>query len=126
MRLDDFVVRYYDDAHDALEVRVQGAAQARSIPREVGKPVQLRPDGTSIEVLRYLPDFKMDENRKIYSASDEPLNPAVEVQFTGPAGNPSSGFSRSTPSSKATARARKASRSNTSGIRPPSRPSRAT
>lgn len=86
MRLDDFVVRYYDDAHDALEVQLQGAAQPLSIPREVGKVIQLRPDGTSIEVLRYLPDFKMDENRKIYSASDEPLNPAVEVRFTGPAG----------------------------------------
>jgi cytochrome c biogenesis protein len=86
VRLDDFVVRYYDDAHDALEVRLQGAAKARSIPREVGKVVQLRPDGTAIEVLRYFPDFKMDENNKFYSASNEPLNPAVEVRFTGPAG----------------------------------------
>ncbi|MGD1002318.1 MAG: cytochrome c biogenesis protein ResB [Candidatus Brocadiia bacterium] len=86
VRLDDFVVRYYDDAHDALEVRLEGTAQARSIPREVGKVVQLRADGTSVEVLRYFPDFKMDENSKFYSASNEPLNPAVEVRFTGPAG----------------------------------------
>ena len=59
----------------------------------------------------------MDENSQVYSASDEPLNPAVEVRFTGPAGESKRGFSRSIPTSKATARALQASRSNTSGVR---------
>ena len=90
VRLDDFVIRYYDDAQDGLEVS-EGTGPARSIPREVGKAVQLLPDGTSVEVLRYLPDFRMDENgadekSKFYSASDEPLNPAVQIRFTGPVG----------------------------------------
>jgi cytochrome c biogenesis protein ResB len=86
LRLDDFVIRHYDDQHDDLEVRLDGTGPLRSIPREAGKAVRLRPDGTAVEVLRYFPDFKMDENHKIYSASDEPRNPAVEVRFTGPAG----------------------------------------
>jgi len=85
LRLDDFVIRYYDDAHDGLEVRLAGTRLARSIPREVGKVVRLRTDGTAVEVLRYLPDFRLDGSRA-YSASDQPLNPAVQVQFTGPAG----------------------------------------
>jgi hypothetical protein len=85
LRLDDFVIRYYDDAHDGLEVRTDGTGPAHFIPREVGKVVRLRKDGTSVEVLKYLPDFRLDGSRA-YSASDQPLNPAVQVQFTGPAG----------------------------------------
>jgi hypothetical protein len=85
LRLDDFVIRYYDDARDYLEVQLDGTGPVRSIPREIGKRVQLQPDGTAVEVLRYLPDFRLD-GAGAHSASDEPLNPAVEVRFTGPAG----------------------------------------
>ena len=85
LRLDDFVIRYYDDSQDWLEVRLDRTGPARSIPREQGMAVQLRPDGTAIEVVQYLPNFKLDGARA-YSASDEPLNPAVEVRITGPAG----------------------------------------
>jgi cytochrome c biogenesis protein ResB len=85
LRLDDFVIRYYNDARDWLAVQLDETGGVRSIPRETGKVIALRPDGTSVEVLRYLPDFKLRDH-EAYSASDEPRNPAVEVRFTGPAG----------------------------------------
>jgi hypothetical protein len=87
LRLDDFVIRYYEGTGDSLEVRLDDAGQTRSVPIEVGKVVPLRPDGTAIEVLRRVLDFKMDENGRINPAPDQqPDNPAVQVRLTGPAG----------------------------------------
>ena len=126
LRLDDFVIRYYDDAHDGLEVRLERTGPARSIPREVGKAVRLRPDGTALEVLRYVPDFKLDENHKIYSASEQPLNPAVEVRFTGPAGESQQWLFSKFPDLPGHGSGPEGMRSNTSGARPRSRLSRAT
>jgi hypothetical protein len=57
----------------------------RSLPVEVGKVIPARPDGTSVEVLKYIPHFMM-KGSQIYSASDKPANPAIQVRVTGPSG----------------------------------------
>ena len=56
-------------------MKLDGTGHACSIPVEVGKVAPLRPDGTSIEVLRRILDFKMDDNGQVYSASDQPGQP---------------------------------------------------
>jgi len=42
--------------------------------------------GFSIKVLRYLPHAVVGADRQIQSASDQPVNPAIEVEVTGPKG----------------------------------------
>jgi len=86
LRLDDFVIGYYDDARESLEVKLDDTGRTLSIPVEIGKVVHLRPDGTSIEILRRLLDFKLDDKGQVYSASDQPENPALQVRLTGPSG----------------------------------------
>jgi len=78
-------VRRYGAGDDVLLVRLNGELKPKVIPVEVGKVVALRPDGTSIEVLRRLPHF-VSSRERIYSASDQPVNPAVEVRVSSPAG----------------------------------------
>ncbi len=86
LRLDDFRIRYYDeDETDSLLVRLGTEDRLRTIPIELGKVVQLGPDGTAVEVLRRVLHFMRDGDR-IFSASDKPVNPAIEVRLTGPAG----------------------------------------
>lgn len=84
LRLDDFQVTRRADKAEVL-VYFEGEAKPRSIPAVVGKAVKLRPDGTTLEVVQYLPHFMMDGAR-IYSASENPENPAVQVKLSGPAG----------------------------------------
>ncbi len=88
LRLDEFLIRYYEGTGESLEVRLGDAGPARSIPVEVGQVVPLTPDGASkLEVLRRVLDFKMEENGQINSAPDQPPdNPAIQVRLTGPAG----------------------------------------
>jgi cytochrome c biogenesis protein len=87
LRLDDFLIRYYEGTGDSLEVRFGDAGPTFTIPVEVGKVVPLDREGRKLEVLRRVLDFKMDENGQILSAPDQqPNNPAVQVQLTGPAG----------------------------------------
>jgi cytochrome c biogenesis protein len=83
--LDDFVLRRHEDAPDTevLVVHARGDAKARTVPVEVGQTVRL--NGTSVEVLRALPHF-MKDGERIYSASDKPVNPALQVRVTSEAG----------------------------------------
>ncbi|MFH0963974.1 MAG: cytochrome c biogenesis protein ResB [Planctomycetota bacterium] len=85
LRLDDFDIRYYGEPKELLLARLSGDEAPRSIPVEVGSVISLAPDGTSIEVLRRIGDFRIDAEG-VVSASDKPLNPAVEVRVRGPEG----------------------------------------
>ena len=85
LRLDDFELRYYEGQDEELLVHLQEEEEPRHIPVEAGKVVPLGPDGTAVEVLTYLPHF-MKDGEKVFSASDTPVNPAVQVKWTGPAG----------------------------------------
>jgi len=84
VRLDDFRVTRRADKAEVI-VFLPGEERGRVYPAAVGKPVTIRPDGTTLEVLQYLPHFMMDGSR-VYSASDEPVNPAIQVKLSGPGG----------------------------------------
>ncbi|MFW6163684.1 MAG: cytochrome c biogenesis protein ResB [Planctomycetota bacterium] len=87
LALDDFVLRRYEDAPDTevLVVHVAGEEQPRPFPVEVGQSVKVNGEGTTIDVLRTLPHF-MKDGERIYSASDRPMNPALQVRVRSEAG----------------------------------------
>jgi len=67
---------------EKLVLRVPGADALDTLPIEVGKPFPIKDTGYVVEILRYLPDFRLDTaTREPISASDEPRNPAIEVQL---------------------------------------------
>jgi len=71
---------------DALMMKFSEDTPTLTAPFQVGKPLHVRLYGTRIEVLRYLPDFKMPMTKggEPYSASEEPSNPAIQVRVTSP------------------------------------------
>ena len=85
LRLDDFQVVRHGTANDAIAVQSPDKAEPRLIPVEVGKTVELESGEAKLEVLRRILDFKMD-GKRVYSASDKPANPALQVRVTGPGG----------------------------------------
>ena len=50
-------------------------------------PAPLGDTGYTVRVLRYLPHAMVGQGGQLVSASDRPENPAVEVEFVGPAGS---------------------------------------
>jgi len=54
----------------------------RDITARPGEPAPLGERGLSLTVVRFLPDFVMNERREALSRSDEPLNPAAMVEIT--------------------------------------------
>jgi len=70
-------------------IRVEHAGSTFELPLEdcSGQSVGVGDTEYAIQVLRYLPDAKVSTGGTIESASDRPLNPAVEVEITGPAGS---------------------------------------
>jgi len=79
------VIRHYGDPKEFLLVSLGEDRAPREVPVKVGKVVPLEPDGTSIEVLRSIPHFMMGADG-VVSASDKPVNPAVQVRVRGPEG----------------------------------------
>ncbi len=83
LRLDEFNLSYHPTG--SLFVYLAGKDRPKSVLAEQGNILKIKRDGTAVEILRSLPHFKIDGDR-VYSASDKPLNPAVEIRLTGPAG----------------------------------------
>jgi cytochrome c biogenesis protein len=54
---------------------------------EVGDSFRLPDGGPQVEVSRYVPDFALSEDKKVFSRSNQPNNPAVELLLSD--GNPS-------------------------------------
>jgi hypothetical protein len=50
------------------------------------QPCPLGDTGRTLRVLRYLPHAIVGNDRQVRNASDEPINPAIEVEITGPEG----------------------------------------
>jgi hypothetical protein len=55
------------------------------VERCADEPVPLGDSGYTIRVLRYLPHAIVGTNNRLSNASDRPINPAIEVEITGPA-----------------------------------------
>jgi hypothetical protein len=65
--------------------RLKGAT-GEPVTIRVGETVTL-PDGLQVKALRFLPHFTFDvETKQATTASDSPINPALEVEIGGPAG----------------------------------------
>lgn len=69
-------------------VRVEVGEQQFDYPLEqcLGRGVAVAETGFSIKVLRYLPHAMVGADRQIHSASNQAVNPAVEVEVSGPRG----------------------------------------
>jgi len=85
LRLDDFSIRYYEGQSDFLLVWLNETDEPAKVPVSLGQVVQLPLAGYAIEVLRQLPHF-MKSGDEIFSASSQPLNPAVFLRLTTPIG----------------------------------------
>jgi hypothetical protein len=69
-----------------VKVEYSGASFDIPLEQAVQQAVPLGATGMSIRVLRYLPHAIVGEDKKLVNASNEPVNPAIEVELTGPAG----------------------------------------
>lgn len=68
---------------ERLIVRLPGVDTVETFPVEIGKRFPVKDTDYVLEILRYLPDFRLDTGtREPVSASDDPLNPAIEVNLS--------------------------------------------
>lgn len=84
LKLKSFEIQKYENEGELLQVKVRGKEEAFEWPvqRNVWVPVP----GTEYEMnaTRFVPDFKLDQStREVYSASNQPNNPALFVQVRG-------------------------------------------
>ncbi len=70
----------------AVEVEVGGSSFSFPLDSCLSKTVPLGETGYSMRVVRYLPHAQVREGGKILNVSDNPVNPAIEVEFSGPDG----------------------------------------
>lgn len=70
------------------KARLEIGGVAFEIPLEAcsKEPVRVGDSGYTLRVLRYLPHAVVGPDRTIVSASDRPLNPAIEAEIAGPSG----------------------------------------
>jgi len=81
LRLDDFDLEHYEGAREVLLVASAPGQPEREERLLIGQSLPVGSDGTTIEVLRYVPHFVYSiEAKKVISASDQPVNPAIEVR----------------------------------------------
>ncbi|MBM4039781.1 MAG: cytochrome c biogenesis protein ResB [Planctomycetes bacterium] len=87
LRLDDFDIERYDAAREVLLVAPAPGQPQREERLLIGQPTPIGSGGTTIEVLRYVPHFVYSlEEKKVISASDQPINPAIQVRVKTPEG----------------------------------------
>jgi len=69
-----------------VKVAYKGTVVDRPVDECMGLPIAIGDTGLSFRVLRYLPHATVGSNNKIKNVSDEPINPAIEVEIDGPQG----------------------------------------
>ena len=70
-----------------IRVEHAGSTFELSLKECSDQSVGVGDSGYAIQVLQYFPDAKVSSGGKIRNASDRPVNPAVEIEITGPAGS---------------------------------------
>jgi len=68
-----------------VKLEINGTTHEFSLEQCLAGPVAVGETGYSVRVLRYLP-HALVENKQLISASDQPVNPAIEAEITGPEG----------------------------------------
>jgi ABC-type transport system involved in cytochrome c biogenesis permease subunit len=69
-----------------VKLEIAGATFEYPLEQCMAGPVAVGQTGYSIKVLRYLPHALVGENKQLTSASDQPVNPAIEAEIAGPSG----------------------------------------
>jgi hypothetical protein len=84
--LEDFNLQWYTPDNFKVRVYLKDKGVKRSYEAIPGKEYKIKGTDYSFSALRYLPDFKMDEERKISSNSEQPNNPAILIKIKSPKG----------------------------------------
>ncbi len=69
-----------------VKIEYKGQVVERPVAECEALPVAIGDTGMSFRVLRYMPHASVGSNNKITSISNEPSNPAIEVEVAGPDG----------------------------------------
>lgn len=69
-----------------VKVSYKGTLVDRPVDECMGLPIAIGDTGLSFRVLRYLPHATVGGDNKIKNVSNEPINPAIEVEIDGPEG----------------------------------------
>ena len=69
------------------QIQYQGSTYEIPVGPTPGQPVPLGNTGYTARVLRYLPHAMVGAGNKLTDASDQPVNPAIEVDIAGPQGS---------------------------------------
>jgi len=69
-----------------VKVEYKGQVVERPVTECEALPIAIGDTGMSFRVLRYMPHASVGPDNKITSISDEPSNPAIEVEIAGPDG----------------------------------------
>ncbi len=75
-----------EEAGGVVKVAYRGSAFEIPLADCTDEQVPLGETGYAIRVLRYLPHATVGPNNKLTNASDQPVNPAIEVELNGPEG----------------------------------------
>lgn len=84
--LEDFNLEWYTPDNFKVRVYVKDRGVKRSYQAIPGREYKIKNTGYSFSVLRYLSDFKIDEERKIINNSEQPNNPAILINIKSPSG----------------------------------------
>jgi ABC-type transport system involved in cytochrome c biogenesis permease subunit len=66
-----------------MNISFQGTIETYPISESLGKTVPFANTPYSVNILRYLPHATVTADNQLANVSDEPVNPAIEVQITG-------------------------------------------
>lgn len=92
IRLKDFILEHYNS--DSSKITVSVTKEEKRIefiyPVEMGKEYDIPDTGYRIRLIHYIPDFVIDaETKEVMTRTDEPNNPALQVEITNPKGETS-------------------------------------
>ena len=81
IKLNDFILEYYDESKGALQIRAKGETEYKKYPINVGSEIDYK--GAKIKILKYVPDFEINiETHEVNSKSDNPNNPALQIEVS--------------------------------------------
>ncbi len=92
IRLKDFILEHYNSDSQKITVSVvkEGKSFEDVYPVEIGRQYDVQGTDYKIRLLRYVPDFVIDtETKEVVTRTDEPNNPALQVEITNPKGETS-------------------------------------
>jgi hypothetical protein len=82
--LQDFNLEWYTPDNFKVRVYVKAKGVKRKYQAILGEEYKIKDTDYAFSVLRYLPDFKIDEERKVSNNSAQPNNPAILINIKSP------------------------------------------